>query len=198
MPTARELALDFADERAFLAAHPTPALVFDAPGDDPSESRFDTPPQPFFTRGGVTPPDRELGESTEATLHAVELTATGVASDALQPKARIEWLRKSERNPFGAMITVGRSLNNDIIVPDPRVSKVHAIFTGAGSTWAISDSHSSNGTFVDGVRIPSGERRAVDDGAELRFGREVRARFVLPGSLFELLRLYVRRRPLGR
>jgi hypothetical protein len=196
MPTARELAQDLSDERSFLARFPAPALVFDAPGEDPSESRFDTPPQPFLTHRGVTPPDPD-GAGTEAFLGAIELTATGLASDALQAAARIEWLAKTERNPFGAMVTLGRSLNNDVIVVDPRVSKVHAIFTRGERGWDVSDSHSSNGTFLDGLRLPSGEKRSLDDGAELRFGREVRARFVTPQSLFELLRMYVRRRPLG-
>jgi hypothetical protein len=192
MPTAQELAQDLRDERSFVTAHPDPALVFDVAGGDPEESRFDTPPQPFFTRDALQRSD--LGGGTDV-LAAVDLTATGLASEAVQPASRVEWLRKTERNPFGAMITLGRSLNNDIIMADPRVSKVHAIFTRVESGWVVADSHSSNGTFVDGVRLPTGEKRAVEDGSELRFGQEVRARFVEPRSLHELLRLLALRRP---
>ncbi len=56
--------------------------------------------------------------------------------------------------------TVGRSLNNTIIVPDSRVSGQHARLTACTpSTFLLEDLNSKNGTFVDGVRIT---RKFVD------------------------------------
>src|SRR5688572_9520499 len=99
MPTARELVLEIRDEQAFLAAHRAPALVFDAPDAEDEDSVFDTPPQPFLTRG-VTPIDADEAGGGTDVLAAIDLTATGLASDALQAQARVEWLVKTERNPF--------------------------------------------------------------------------------------------------
>lgn len=56
--------------------------------------------------------------------------------------------------------TIGRSLNNTIVVPDSRVSGQHARLTECTpSTFLLEDLTSKNGTFVDGVRIT---RKFVD------------------------------------
>jgi pSer/pThr/pTyr-binding forkhead associated (FHA) protein len=56
--------------------------------------------------------------------------------------------------------TIGRSLNNTIVVSDSRVSGQHARLTECTpSTFLLEDLNSKNGTFVDGVRIT---RKFVD------------------------------------
>src|SRR3954464_9963296 len=59
--------------------------------------------------------------------------------------------------------TVGRQLWNDIALPwDGQVSRVHAELERIGDCWAVTDDGlSTNGTFVNGLRI-SGHRRLVD------------------------------------
>lgn len=52
-------------------------------------------------------------------------------------------------------LRIGRSADNDIVLPDHRVSGHHAeIARGSGSDWRYVDS-SSNGTYRDGARIES-------------------------------------------
>lgn len=197
MPNARTLvAEEHEDLASFTRAHPHPALIIDPAGVNIGGTRIDTPDQPYFTGGdahSTIVPDRDLGASTDVMV-AVDPYATSVASDELLPDTQIEWLRKSDRNPFGALITLGRAPNNDILVDQATISKVHAIFTRSDGAWFVADSHSSNGTFVDGVRLPPNEKRALEDGAEVRFGRDLRARLVQPESLFALLRNARRRR----
>lgn len=181
----------------FLRQHPHPALVIDPPGLVTGTMRVDTPDQPYFTGQGLPtllPDVDELGTSTDVMAAVDVCKATGVAAEALRPDTVVEWLVKSQRNPFGALITIGRTPNNDIVLPQPTISKVHAIATQGPGGWVLSDSRSSNGTFLDGVRLPPGEKRPLDDGAELRFGREVRARVMTPTSLLDLLRVARRRR----
>lgn len=202
MPNARSLVADeLVDLASFTRAHPHPALVIDPVGASDGGLRIDTPDQPYFTGGAddthsTMVPDLDLvGSSTDVLLAVdVGLHATSVASDELLPDTQVEWLLKSDRNPFGALITLGRAPNNDIIVDQATISKVHAIFTQSDGGWFVADSRSSNGTFVDGVRLPESEKRALEDGAEVRLGRDIRARLLQPESLHALLKNARRRR----
>jgi len=51
------------------------------------------------------------------------------------------------------VITIGRDPHNDIVIEDPQVSRQHARITVRGSLTIIEDAGSTNGTFVDGVRL---------------------------------------------
>lgn len=50
-------------------------------------------------------------------------------------------------------IFLGRELNNDLVINDPEVSRRHARLFFTGSTYAIEDLGSTNGTFVHGQRL---------------------------------------------
>jgi hypothetical protein len=54
---------------------------------------------------------------------------------------------------FPSMITVGRTENNDLVIPDEQVSKFHAFFRLVGDRIELSDAGSRNGTFVGGRRL---------------------------------------------
>jgi hypothetical protein len=52
-----------------------------------------------------------------------------------------------------AITTLGRDVNNAIVVDDQFVSTEHAILTFRGRTWYVEDLDSTNGTFVNGARV---------------------------------------------
>jgi hypothetical protein len=54
---------------------------------------------------------------------------------------------------FPSMITVGRTENNDLVVPDEQISKFHAYFRLVGGAVELADAGSRNGTFVAGHRL---------------------------------------------
>jgi transcriptional regulator with PAS, ATPase and Fis domain len=56
-------------------------------------------------------------------------------------------------------------------VVDAKASQKHLAFVRTGSTLAVEDLGSRNGTYVDGVRIAPRERVPIDDGAVLRVGQ---------------------------
>jgi hypothetical protein len=71
----------------------------------------------------------------------------------------------------GVRLTIGASQQSDLVIPDPNrsMSRQHAtIEVIAGEVW-ITDLNSTNGTFVNGIKI-SGRTR-VGDGSTLRFGQ---------------------------
>ena len=49
--------------------------------------------------------------------------------------------------------TIGRDVNNAIVVEDQFVSAGHAILTFRGRVWYIEDLESTNGTFVNGAPV---------------------------------------------
>lgn len=51
------------------------------------------------------------------------------------------------------------------------VSRRHAMLTCEGGRWMVSDMNSTNGTFVNEVRISPGQPVTLNDGDMLRFGR---------------------------
>jgi hypothetical protein len=171
----------YANEKAFIAAFPDPALLI-----EPFESKHgtvDTPSKPMSAaRPGI---NRQI-ESTTEVMGALE-AARHMArmSEAVHPEARLEWLKKSERNPFGALITVGRARNNDVVVEHNTVSKLHVIFTKLHGGWHVSDERSSNGTFLNGVKLTPGEKRAISEGDSLRFGPDIVGRFFEPAGLWQ-------------
>jgi len=89
-------------------------------------------------------------------------------------------LRQAIDVPDGAQIRLGRALDNQIVVQDVLVSRLHCVFQHTPEGVVVQDNKSSNGTLVNGERVQS---RLLRHGDEIRAG-SVRLRFVqetLPG-----------------
>src|SRR5499427_4127388 len=67
------------------------------------------------------------------------------------------------RSPF----TVGRKVDKDLVIADPRVSRDHAQIMQDGVDFFIEDLGSKHGTFVNGERI---QRQRLERGDRLEFG----------------------------
>ena len=71
--------------------------------------------------------------------------------------------------PLDAITTLGRDVNNAIVVDDQFVSAEHAVLTFRGRTWYLEDLKSTNGTFVNGSPIDGVE--PVGYGDEIQLGQ---------------------------
>jgi hypothetical protein len=64
-----------------------------------------------------------------------------------------------------AITSLGRDVNNSIVLEDEFVSATHAALTYRGRAWYVEDVGSTNGTFVNGSQ--------VDGLAPIAFGDEI-------------------------
>ena len=64
--------------------------------------------------------------------------------------------------------TIGRSKNNDIVLPDPRVSSKHAEIISKGNRFILNDLESHNGTRINEELIQSHSLKHED---EIRIGQ---------------------------
>jgi hypothetical protein len=109
-------------------------------------------------------------------------------------------IQSTGRSPYPSMITVGRTRNNDIILPDESVSKFHAFFRDAADATpgqpaplVLQDAGSRNGTLLDGQPVPTakvGSPVTVCAGALVRFG-VVQLTFLDATGLRELVKYLV-------
>jgi serine phosphatase RsbU (regulator of sigma subunit)/pSer/pThr/pTyr-binding forkhead associated (FHA) protein len=63
--------------------------------------------------------------------------------------------------------TVGRKVDRDLVIPDPRVSREHASIVAENGEFFVVDQGSKHGTFVNGERV---ERRKLARNDRLEFG----------------------------
>src|SRR4029077_14616117 len=56
-----------------------------------------------------------------------------------------------------AVCSIGRTDENDIVIPHESVSASHATIMLKAGSWYVVDQRSANGTYVDGYRV-AGER----------------------------------------
>ncbi len=68
----------------------------------------------------------------------------------------------------GAPTTLGRAMDNDIVVADASVSRHHATIVPHNGGFALRDLASQNGTFIRGQRIDGA--RQLSDGDDVRLG----------------------------
>lgn len=96
-------------------------------------------------------------------------------------------VEKSDRNGFVDMIAVGRTSNNDIVIPDRSVSKFHAYFKKElfAERYMLVDGGSSNGTAIGTRRLTPRSSAPVPSGTRIWFGPLVRALFLDPGAFWD-------------
>lgn len=117
---------------------------------------------------------RKLGKDGKAAPRGVRPGVTLTARIILPEGSRelpIEFI------PGGRRLNVGRGTDNDLHLNHTSVSKVHAALKmNNEETLLVADTGSTNGTHINGQRIPYGEARPVTEGDVVAFG-EVEVRF---------------------
>ena len=68
-------------------------------------------------------------------------------------------------------VVIGRGAGCDVRLPDPSVSQHHATIRLENGHYAVVDEGSTNGTYVNGERLPSRGRRKLKRETRIRAGR---------------------------
>jgi hypothetical protein len=159
------------DLTEFERRYPVPALIFEP---------VDAPSGPTKLREVLPSAERE--RSFKRTM----LTPTGPG--AVRYLDQVAFLAKRPNNPFPHMISVGRALNNDIVLGLDTISKFHGYFVFMAQKWNFTDGRSTAGTCRNGEKLDSGAKCELVDGDRIQFGTEVVATFLVPASLHARLR----------
>src|SRR5690606_1376399 len=91
-------------------------------------------------------------------------------------------LSKKAGAAFPDRITIGRTSNNDIVIADSSVSRLHAYFRRTQSGWLVADAGSKNGSWLRGVKLDPRREQAIVSRAVLRVG-EVEVTFYAAADL---------------
>jgi hypothetical protein len=86
---------------------------------------------------------------------------------------------------FRDRITIGRTDNNDVVIADPSVSRLHAYVRHANG-WVVADAGSKNGSWLGDEQLEPRREVPLPPSTAIRFG-DVHLTFYRSSDLFELL-----------
>jgi pSer/pThr/pTyr-binding forkhead associated (FHA) protein len=109
-----------------------------------------------FYYAGNSPSDR-----SPSRFMPVKLQVVKEGADEGEPA---DYLFEQDR------ITIGRGSNNDLTLPDQKVSTEHAEIRSDGGQYLLHDRESKNKTYVDGRRVGESEPYVLESGDVFRVG----------------------------
>ena len=121
--------------------------------------------------------DHDIRETVDGRLSHGKLT-DGATEMELYP------LAKKSGASFPDRITIGRMPNNDVVISDPSVSRLHA-YVKPAEIWLVSDAGSKNGSWLNEQWLDPRREVSLPPGSVLRLG-DVRFTFYLSRDLFDL------------
>ncbi len=78
-------------------------------------------------------------------------------------------LRESFRLRRSRVTTVGKASDNAVVLPSPMVSRHHCQISWSAKGWLLEDLKSTNGTYVNGLKIKS--RRILHGDEQIKLGK---------------------------
>jgi pSer/pThr/pTyr-binding forkhead associated (FHA) protein len=95
-------------------------------------------------------------------------------------------LAKKPGASFPDRITIGRTSNNDVVIPDTSVSRLHAYVRRDKSGWVFADAGSKNGSQLRGVAVEPRKELALPSRATVKIG-DVDLTFYVAADLYSAL-----------
>lgn len=99
------------------------------------------------------------------TAHYIQAVTTGRAAFLTTNLSNLE---QSQLTSIASNWLIGRNRNCAISLSQPSISRCHAVIGYSPDGFYLMDVGSSNGTFLQGQRLPVLERRSLCDGDQIR------------------------------
>jgi len=87
-----------------------------------------------------------------------------------KPETRCLWFQGKEI-PLVSKITIGRDRSNSLVLDDRMVSRNHALIQKIKDAYFVRDLNSSNGTFINNLRIPKDKYFKLQKNDLIRIGK---------------------------
>lgn len=117
---------------------------------------------------------REIHDEQSAQMTKLETPTSGVRSvdgERLAPNGALVWALHKYVEMFPAKIMVGRTGNNDVVIPHPTISKFHAYFALTPEAPKLIEAGSRNQSRINGERVTSELKpRSLKSGDTVQFG----------------------------
>ncbi|MBN1849282.1 MAG: FHA domain-containing protein [Deltaproteobacteria bacterium] len=103
--------------------------------------------------------------------------------------SKILKLVKKGTDSFSGNINIGRASNCDLVINSTEISKFHAFVSKdiKSGFYYITDADSTNGTYVNDVKLTPNEKKILYDGDIISFGKQVNISFYTPEGCYNLL-----------
>ncbi len=101
--------------------------------------------------------------STQSITNPGRPSASGIFPVLIVVQGDDQRTMTLDHSPF----TVGRKIDKDLVIADPRVSRDHALIQAENGQFTVVDQGSKHGTFVNGERV---EKRLLERNDRLEFG----------------------------
>lgn len=112
--------------------------------------------------------EQTAAEAEEEFGRTIFIEEAAVVKTVALYKPDGEKVMELEKLPF---VIGKRKENVDLVINDYSVSRVHARITQEEGGYFIEDLNSTNGTFKNALRLKPYEKRKLESGDELRFGK---------------------------
>lgn len=140
---------------------------------------------------------RYRGDGDGGDEHVPTLTIEETVEDTTMPIQRFAMsadeielevfpLAKKPGASFPDRITIGRTGNNDVVIPDHSISRLHAYMRRAGHGWVVADAGSKNGSTLRGEVLEARKEKPVGSKMVLRLG-EIELTFYAAADLYAAL-----------
>jgi hypothetical protein len=137
---------------------------------------------------------RVLGDMPEPELpvfedETVEDTTMPISREPLAPgetSLEVFPLVKKPGASFPDRITIGRTPNNDIVIAEHSISRLHAYVRKTQAGWFVADAGSKNGAWLRGEQLEARKEKPLASKGILRLG-DVDLTFFTAGDLFHAL-----------
>ena len=103
------------------------------------------------------------------TIQSISPVGQHLSSDGdTKPASYLMFNRK--KIELVAKITIGRESDNDVVVDNKLASRHHAVIQKIKDAYFVKDANSTNGTYINGVKIPADKYVKLNPGDKISIG----------------------------